>query len=81
MTNEVENTARLIAIATKAVSAVAPISDVNLDKHDDLLLYEFVIDVDVSVVGRAEYAMTDALANEAHCKEENLIYFSCATKR
>ena len=80
MAIEIENIAKLIITATKAVSAVAPISDVRFNKHDGVLFYVFMIDADVSTVIQAESAMTDALANESHCKEENLIYFSCETK-
>lgn len=66
-----------IGIAASAVSTVANRPSTDIDIHDGVVLFRFVLDATVEDASRAESAMIDAIAAQPFTAADRAIYFSC----
>jgi hypothetical protein len=66
-----------IGIAASAVSEVVNWPSTDIDIHDGVVLFRFVLDATVEEAYKAESAMIDAIAAQPFTAADRVIYFSC----
>lgn len=66
-----------IGVAASAVSSVVNRPSTEIDIHDGVVLFKFVVDATNEKAFAAESAMIDALANLPFDSSDRAVYFSC----